>query len=78
MDMMRKSLVSYHLGTGSLLSIPYSSEGCLFQGTVGTALISSCIGLILKDCPVARTLGNLLSFSSHYGHIKYFLAADLK
>lgn len=51
---------------------------CYSQGTVGTTLISSCAWLVLKDWPVARTLGNLLSFSSHYGHIKYFLAADLK
>lgn len=40
--------------------------------------ISSSVGLALKDCLMARILGNLLNFSSHYGRIKYFIAAELK
>ena len=57
---------------------PHSSDVHMLQGTVGMALHSDLYRTPLKDCLVARTVGNLLSFPRHYGHIKYFLAADSK
>lgn len=82
-DVMVKSVLSYSLWKDSLLSskqlfIQYSSDVYMLQGRVGMALHSVLYSTHLKDYLVARTLGNLLSFPNHYGHIKYFLAADLK
>lgn len=82
-DVMMKSALSYSLWEDSLLSqkqlfTPYSSDVYMLQGRVGMTLHSVLYSTHLKDYLVARTLGNLLSFPSHYGHIKYFLAADLK
>jgi hypothetical protein len=40
--------------------------------------ISSSAVLALKDCSMARLLGNLLNFVKHYEHIKYFIATEFK